>query len=347
MITDKGEQTVYQGTTVASDSDTKSLLYDWLQFREINDENEDKFLVFYRRNLDMFYPRYLLLLEDELTEIPQLDNFRNEITNQLRNYGSITDEIVRSIEREHQRTDNLTRTTDMARKDTGTIGNSETDTLVGTSRNDNQLNQNVTASSSSESSDDSTTHTDATNHSEGNDRARALMRQLPQSTEYGGVGQIGFDANGYPSKFDWSTATNQAEDVTDTQTDGTSSNNTTTSSTGEVSTSNQSNTTNTGYTTGSSNQTNTYNKTQTNNTQSKDEGTVKDTGTQITNEGVDETSSNTRRLDDKHDAFTTEHGFRNMTEAQIRNEIWNYISNSIALQWFLGKMERCFIGVFD
>lgn len=337
---------MYQGTSVASDADTISSLYDWFQFREL-DYEDDKFLVMYRRNLDMFYPKYKLLLEDELSELPSLDNFKSEITNQLRNYGTISDELARLIVRDNERTDNLTSTTDMTRKDTGTIGNVETDTLVGTSRNDNQLNQNVTASSTSESSDDSTTHTDATNHTEGNDRARALMRQLPQSTEYGGVGQIGFDANGYPSKFDWSTATNQAEDVTDTQTDGTSENDTTTSSSGEVSSTNQSNTTNTGYTTGSSNQTNNYNKTQTNNTQSTDEGTVKNTGTQNTNESVDEDTTNVRRLDDKHDAFRTEHGFRGMTEAQIRAEIWGYITNSIALQWFIGKMERCFIGVFD
>ena len=330
---------MYQGTAVSSDSDTKSLLFDWLQFREINDESEDKFLVYYRRNLDMFYPKYLLLLEDELTDIPQLDNFRSEITGQLRNYGSITDELVRSIDRENQRTDNLTSTTDMSRKDTGTIGNVETDTLTGSSRNDNQLNQNITESSNSDSTQSGTSSSTGDSTSTGADVAKGMIRQLPQSSEYGG--------GGFPNTLDWSTGTSQAEDHTDTSLVQNTSNSSSTSSDSSAESSSHSNMTNTGYTTGSSTQNNTYNKTQTNNTQSKDEGTVKNTGTQSMSEGVDENTSSTRRLDDKHDTFSTEHGFKGMTEAEIRLKIWDYISNSIALQWFLGKMERCFIGILD
>ena len=330
---------MYQGTAVASDSDTKSVLYDWLQFREINDENEDKFLVFYRRNLDMFYPKYLLLLEDELKDIPQLDNFRSEITGQLRNYGSITDEIVRSIERENQRTDNLTRTTDMARKDTGTVGSTETDNLSGTSRNDNQLNQNVNGSAHSQSTDSVSSSSSGSADSNFENDTRGMIRNLPQSSEYGG--------GGFPTTLDWTTGSTQAQDLNDGTSHAENESSTSSESNGETESSNQVTTINTGYTTGSSNQTNQYDKTQTNNLTSTDEGTVKDTGTQTTNEGVDENTSNTRRLDDKHDTFSTEHGFKGMTEAEIRLKIWDYISNSIALQWFLGKMERCFIGILD
>ena len=329
---------MYQGTSVASDADTISSLFDWFQFRELNYE-DDKFLVMYRRNLDMFYPKYKLLLEDELSEIPSLDNFKSEITNQLRNYGTISDELARLIVRDNERTDNLTSTTDMTRKDTGTIGNVETDTLVGTSRNDNQLNQNTTASSSTETSDTSTSHVSGSSDGENHDDSRGMIRQLPQSTEYA--------AGGFPATLDWSTGTQQAQDKSDTTSHGENESDSTSSSSGDASTSSSSNVTNTGYTTGSSNQTNNYNKTQTNNTQSTDEGTVKNTGTQNTNESVDEDTTNVRRLDDKHDGFRTEHGFKGMTEAQIRAEIWNYVTNSIALQWFIGKMERCFIGVFD
>lgn len=329
---------MYQGTSVASDGDTISSLFDWFQFRELNYE-DDKFLVMYRRNLDMFYPKYKLLLEDELSELPSLDNFKSEITGQLRNYGTITDELARLIIRDNERTDNLTSTTDMTRKDTGTIGNVETDTLVGTSRNDNQLNQNTTASSSTETSDTSTSHVSGSSDTENHDDSRGMIRQLPQSTEYA--------AGGFPATLDWSTGSQQAQDKSDTTSHGENESDTSSSSSGDASTSSSSNVTNTGYTTGSSNQTNNYNKTQTNNTQSTDEGTVKNTGTQNTNESVDEDTSNVRRLDDKHDSFRTEHGFKGMTEAQIRAEIWDFITNSIALQWFIGKMERCFIGVFD
>lgn len=329
---------MYQGTSVASDADTISSLFDWFQFRELNYE-DDKFLAMYKRNLDMFYPKYKLLLEDELSELPSLDNFKSEITGQLRNYGTITDELARLIVRDNERTDNLTSTTDMTRKDTGTIGNTETDTLVGTTRNDNQLNQNTTASSSTDTSDSTTAHTVGSTDTEGHDDSRGMVRQLPQSTEYA--------AGGFPATLDWSTGTQQAQDKADTNTHGENDTTTETDSNGETTSSSQSNVTNTGYTTGSSNQTNNYNKTQTNNTQSTDEGTVKNTGTQNTNESVDEDTSNVRKLDDKHDSFRTEHGFKGMTEAEIRAEIWDYITNSIALQWFIGKMERCFIGIFE
>lgn len=329
---------VYQGTTLQNDSDTQATLFDWFQFRELNYE-DDKFLVMYKRNLDMFYPKYKLLLEDELTQLPSLDNFKSEITGQLRNYGSITDELARIIKRDNERTDNLTSTTDMTRKDTGSISNSETDTLNGTTRNDNNLKQTSNANSKSNSSDYSSSHTIGSTDTEGHDDSRGMVRQLPQSTEYA--------AGGFPETLDWTTGTQQAQDKVDTKTHGSNETSTETNSNGDTATSSNSSVTNTGYTTGSSTQTNEYNKTQTNNTQSKDEGTVKNTGTQNTNESVDEDTKNIRKLDDKHDTFRTEHGFKGMTEAEIRAEIWNYITNSIALQWFIGKMERCFIGIFE
>ena len=329
---------MYQGTTLQNDSDTQATLFDWFQFRELNYE-DDKFLVMYKRNLDMFYPKYKLLLEDELKQLPSLDNFKSEITGQLRNYGSITDELARIIKRDNERTDNLTSTTDMTRKDTGSISNSETDTLNGTTRNDNNLKQTSNANSKSESSDYSSSHTIGSTDTEGHDDSRGMVRQLPQSTEYA--------AGGFPETLDWTTGTQQAQDKVDTKTHGANETSTESNSNGDTAISSNSSVTNTGYTTGSSTQTNEYNKTQTNNTQSKDEGTVKNTGTQNMNESLDEDTKNTRRLDDKHDTFRTEHGFKGMTEAEIRAEIWNYITNSIALQWFIGKMERCFIGIFE
>ena len=56
---------MYQGTTLQNDSETQAKLFDWFQFRELNYE-DDKFLVMYKRNLDMYYPKYKVLLEDEV-----------------------------------------------------------------------------------------------------------------------------------------------------------------------------------------------------------------------------------------------------------------------------------------
>ena len=105
--------------------------------------------------------------------------------------------------------------------------------------------------------------------------------------------------------------------------------------------------TNTGYSTtsGTSDANGTVNQTQ--NTQSRDTGNVRDTGSQNVTGSSEENSSNVRRLDDKHDSYSTQKGFYGMTEAEIRQNIWSFISNSIALQWFIQKMDRCFIGVFD
>ena len=336
---DKTEQVVYQGTEVASDANTKAKLYDWFQFREINCHDEDRFVTYYKRNLNLFYPKYLLLLEDELDEIPELVNFKTEITGQLRNYGSVTDQILRKILRENERTDDLTRTTDMSRKDTGTISNAETDVLQGNARNDDHLVESINSSSNSVSTDVSSTNSTGSTDTEGHDDSRGMVRQLPQSSEYA--------AGGFPNTLDWSTGTQQAQDKVDTTSHGSTENNSETESEGETETSNESKRDNTGYSTSSTTQNNQIDRTQTNNTQSKDEGTVRDTGTQNNSEKVDEDTSNVRSLDDKHDSFTTERGLKNMTEVELRDKIWGFISNSIALQWFLAKMDCCFIGVFD
>ena len=329
---------VYQGTTLQNDSETQAKLFDWFQFRELNYE-DDKFLVMYKRNLDMYYPKYKVLLEDELKDIPELINYKREITNQLRNYGSITDELARIIKRDNERTDNLMSTTDMTRKDTGSISNSETDTLNGITRNDNNLKQSSNANSKSESSDYSSSHVKGTSDTEGHDDSRGMIRQLPQSSEYA--------AGGFPEKLDWTTGSQQAQDKVDTKAHGANESLTENDSNGETLVSSSGSVINTGYTLGSSSQTNEYSKIQNNNTQSKDEGTVKNTGTQNMNESLDEDTKNTRRLDDKHDSFGTSKGFYGMTEAEIRRLVWSFVSNSIAFKWFLNQMVICFIGVFE
>ena len=329
---------MYQGTTLQNDSETQAKLFDWFQFRELNYE-DDKFLVMYKRNLDMYYPKYKVLLEDELKEIPELINYKREMTNQLRNYGSITDELARIIKRDNERIDNLTSITDMTRKDTGSISNSETDVLNGLVRNDNNLKQTSNANSKSNSSDNASSHVKGNSDSKGHDDSKGMIRQLPQSSEYA--------AGGFPEKLDWTTGSQQAEDIVDTNSHVDNESSSETESNGETSASSSSSVINTGYTLGSSSQTNEYSKIQNNNNQSKDEGTVKNIGTQNNNESLDEDTKNIKILDDKHDSFGTSKGFYGMTEAEIRRLVWSFVSNSIALQWFLHQMDACFIGVFE
>lgn len=339
---------MYQGTAVASDTTTKSLLYDWFRFREVNSFDEDKFIHYYKRNINLYYPKYLLLLEDELLDLPELANFKNEITGQLRNYGDIVDVIDRAITHDTTVTNDLTKTTNMDSIENGKIKAKTTenpDTFV---RRDDDLSEHIGGNVTHHSEDTGHNTSHSSNETTGDNRVRGLMRQLPQSIEYGGQGQIGFDGDGYPNKFEWSTATNQAEDLTHEHTVAEGDAYGDTSSTTDGYNKEDTTKTNTGNTSSHTYGQNITDKEQEyENLTNHTGGDIKDTGTQRDNGTTTEDTTNTRTLDDKHDMFTTQIGFKDMTEADIRKSIWDYIGNSIALEWFLSKLEVCFIGVFE
>lgn len=79
---------LYDGTSVSSED--QELLNDYFYYREVCSEDDDKFIHFYRRNLKMFYSKYLLKLEAELTEMPELIDHYEAIHNVLTNTGTVT-----------------------------------------------------------------------------------------------------------------------------------------------------------------------------------------------------------------------------------------------------------------
>ena len=344
---------MYQGTPVASDSATKSLLYDWFQLREVNSCDEDKFLLFYKRNLKQFYPRYLLLLEDELIELPEFANYKSDVTGQVRNYGKIVNEIIHDLTNTKDRTDNLQDETDLTTKYTGTKTIDHDGTVNMHGRDDNQLVQNSSNQSSTSEGHDAFSDSWGDSGVTNDILARGMMRNLPQSIEYDGNDFVAVDPTlpqnqtGLPIQMDWRTATSQAEDSTINLTNEAHNEHNVSGGSGTSGTSASGNVKNTGFTTFSHDQTNDLTDLETRDLEDSREGTLKHTGTQNVTDKYTGSTSNERRLDDKHDIYTTEVGLKNMTEPEIRQKVWDYITNSIAAQWFIGKMERCFIGVFD
>jgi hypothetical protein len=318
----------------------------------------------------MFYPKYLLLLEDELSKIPELDNYRTEITGQLRNYGKITDKIYNKLSGSNEdKYKDLKNEVDMSNTRSGATENVRTGKVENYNKRENDLHNRSVGKIKSEGwteapqernivETDSNTNTDTV--------SRGMNRTLPQSTEYQPNqftaqdfgSKTAFDNDdpmgNLPNNLDWSTASNQAEDENidrskghnltstgtyseyeDTKSFGSGNNQYGTDDTGSI--------TDTGHNEYKSVKDETTYK----NLKDHQAGYNKQTGSIEHIMGTETNGENERELDDKHDTFRTEHGFKGMTETEIREKIWDFITDSLALQWFLGKLERCFIGILE
>ena len=91
---------MYEGTTV--DAATQDLIKDWFQFRYVCEDNDEKWLVYFHRLLNEKYARYKLMLLLELSEIPELLNYRSYVTRQAQKGGTVTDvfnDIVSSVDK--------------------------------------------------------------------------------------------------------------------------------------------------------------------------------------------------------------------------------------------------------
>ena len=324
-------QVIYNNLNIYEED--KAKLYDWFQFRELCTDDTDKFLVFYRRYLQMYYPKYLLLLETEIKDTPEFNNYKIEITTQNRNYGTITDTVVGSIINSIKQNSKV--------DDTGTVGDTTNSTRTMSDRYENHLKDTSDSNTTNTSSISTNNNDTSTNNITSESNNKGLSRQLPQSISYGdGTAEspaIGSD--GYPEKFDWTTATAQGEDkaheeqhVTNTSLGETLTNNEEASSVSSVMEK-------TGYTTDA--QTIKDNKTNTSTRNLTSVNTGETSGTQSNN------TSSTKELDDKHDTLRTIQGVMGISETQLREDVWNFIQNSISFDWLRSKMEVCFMGVYE
>lgn len=193
---------LYQGTNV--NADTQNLIRDWFYYRNISESDEDKWLWFFHRQLNEHYPRYLLLLADELSEMPELVDFKEHITRQIQEGGSIQDVLntVTAL--------------------TGTSSETINRDIAGTdTASDRRVVDRDT--SSTDSGTESTTHTGTSTQNQTVDATHVEMaRGLPQSASYSAT------AGTLPA-LDWSTASSQGQTKdnqgthqrTDNLTDGT------------------------------------------------------------------------------------------------------------------------------
>lgn len=193
---------LYQGTNV--NADTQNLIRDWFYYRNISESDEDKWLWFFHRQLNEHYPRYLLLLADELTEMPELVDFKEHITRQIQEGGSIQD-VLNTI-------------TALTGTSSETIDRDVTGTDT---TSDRRVVDRDT--SSADSGTESTTHTGTSTQNQTADATHVEMaRGLPQSASYSTT------AGTLPA-LDWSTASSQGQTKdnqgthqrTDNLTDGT------------------------------------------------------------------------------------------------------------------------------
>lgn len=82
---------LYNGTAV--DADTQDLINDWFHFRYVCDDDDEKWLWCFHRLLNEKYAKYKLMVLLELSEIPELLNYRSYVTRQAQKGGTVTDVI--------------------------------------------------------------------------------------------------------------------------------------------------------------------------------------------------------------------------------------------------------------
>ena len=324
-------QIIYNNLNIYEEDQAK--LYDWFQFRELCTDNADKFLVFYRRYLQMYYPKYLLLLETEIKDDPEFNNYKIEITTQNRNYGTITDTVVGSI------INSIKQSTKV--DDTGTVGDISNAMRTINDRFDNHLTDTsqstvVNHKETSTNNNDSST-SNITSESDN----KGLTRQLPQSISYGDntAESPAIGADGYPEKFAWDTATSQGEDKAKEEQHVTNTSLGETLSSQDDTSTNNSSLNKTGYTTDTQTIKDDKTNTLTRNLSSVNTGET--SGTQSNN------TSSTKELDDKHDTLRTIQGVMGISETQLREDVWKFIQNSISFDWLRSKMEVCFMGIYE
>lgn len=175
---------LYQGTNV--NADTQDLIRDWFYYRHISESDEDKWLWFFHRQLNKHYPRYLLLLADELSEMPELVDFKEHITRQIQEGGSIQDVLNTITALTGTNTETIKR--DIAGTDTSS---------------DRRVVDRHT--SSTDSGAESTTHTGTSTTAQTVDASHVeIARGLPQSESYNATA-------GVIPALDWSTASSQGQ----------------------------------------------------------------------------------------------------------------------------------------
>lgn len=311
LINKEGAATVYSGTNV--DAATQGALLEWCFDRALSDEDTTKWLRYYRRNLNMYYPIYLDRLRVESVR-SNMDPFITEFVERLReDTGSSTSSGTSSkntqnslTERDETTTDNTNvRTPDLTT--TGT--NSDTQSVQGTSGNTSRTLGDVTNTGSEDATDNST--------------QRSMQIQYPEAN----MASIPQDVDNFPTSIDYAEGESDvfAKKVhngsnTNTQsTDSTVTDNGTQSST----------------TTGSGSNSVTETGTDTNKFDGSVIKTHSNTGTGT------ESNTDSHSQEDTRKAEETEQG-RHESPADILPRAIQAITSTNSIKWLVDTMQICF-----
>lgn len=313
----------YQTTKAVSDTETQTLLNEWFYDREINQTEEDveKWVRQFKRNLDHVYEHYLLMAELELTKLPEFSEYEHAI------HYELNGTLVRTGSRNGTDTHGGSVTEKTSHGGTETLKRTGTDTDQGTNGNTRTFNDTDATTrggsrTTSNSGTQTTTQTTDATHAE-------VALAAPQSASYGATG-------GAMPALNWQYVSSQAQSKDNA---GASQRSDNLQETMQDNTSESKKHTGTVADAGTSSNTKTLNLQDMLTRGGEDTTTSTDTRSITYNSTTDQ--NDTRK--DHSDQMETG---RNVVETEIRKKIWDYIAHSFALEWLLKEMDVCFLGVF-
>lgn len=306
---------LYDGLRVTVDSETKQNLDDHFMFREVNDN--DKFKFFYQRNLNLHYHQYELLLLDELSQLPELVDYKEYIINQKKTGKTLSDTISNITSKITSDTENKLREITDSDSFSGTDAKTGTEAVATSYSEDNDL----TASGSKGNTGTQTTAQTA------DSKHVHIEKALPQSLSYAS------SSAGVIPDLNWGTASGQSQDA---------DNSGTTQRTDNLSES-VSNTESRDIA-GSGSDTTTYNTT---NTKNGSHSSTMNEDTDITKSGntnINESGSKQSQADEKVGEYKRR-DVMTQFETILRENLWDYISNHHAIETLFDYLEPCFMPV--
>ena len=340
------------------DDPTKSLIFDWFQYREVCDN--EKFNTFFNRTLNASMRKYRQLLRIQPGELVEFDDGEiRPVTYDwmIQEYRELAHETRDESENTESMTgdNSVTRsTTDDGVKTTTTIGDDQTSktstTTVETTGTTDSATGNVTEQNLQDKTTGSTTTDSATGTSTSTDHDgdnssndKSLGKAAPQSISYSG-------ASGIPTNLDWQYPSSQSEVAHTGSDDYTEDGSTSTSGTSETSIDetlkHTGDTTSTGTTTTGTSSTSEG---------AGSEGTLFDTE-RATTEADTRTGSQTEsganassRLGST--AQDTQHREmmqgRNIDIATLLNNAKDFILGSSAWDYLYGQLDKLFISIYN
>ena len=347
--------TLYVGTKAEEDTELQSLIYDWYQLREVGDTDE-RFRVFFRRSINRGYDKFKLLAQLELSELPELADFAEHVSRQLKANVSLTEAVNNVVSFVGEDTGSRQGTAETTVDEDTTLRRTGTDT--DTVQTNNTVTQTgtdtveVTNTGTDALASTGTTKLDrtgtVTNAQTQDAKHVEIGRGLPQSNSYSGAA-----AGSIPS-LDWSTATNQYQssdnsgtqqqtnDLEDLTTINTTDTRTLNTSTDSVDTKNLTNTAS-----GSTSDTLTHNTTDTGTNDSTTNSSTTESSS-VTTENTTTTEGNKRTSNEDHRAETTDRVVQRELETELKAKVWDYIAGSDAFKYFCRVwLDECFFGLYE